>query len=136
MSRIRNQFEFSHNYFHFYCVMWTFTIHQPFVLVMLCQKHVNMSQMKLRWVWPWKKLIWKMQKLFSKKQLCGLKYLERVNMNGKMLAMRLTCNTKFQTPFENMFCFQHNFIPINLSQTPLPHDEWSSLYGCSSMTHS
>lgn len=38
-------------------------------------------------------------KVVSKKQLSRQKNLERVNMNGKTLAMRLTCNTKISKPF-------------------------------------
>jgi len=38
-----------------------------FALVMLCQKHVNMLPMKLRLVWAWKKLVWKMPLSYFKK---------------------------------------------------------------------
>lgn len=43
-------------------------------LVMLCQKHVNMSNMKLKWVHAWKKSIWKVCKLFSKDNYLDKKF--------------------------------------------------------------
>jgi len=64
------------------------------VLFIWCWKHVNILPMKLRLVWAWRKLAWKMPKLLFKKQSHGLKYLKKVNMNRRRFTMRLVCNIK------------------------------------------
>jgi hypothetical protein len=83
-----------------------------FALVILYQKYV--LPMKLKLVWVWKKLVWKMPiKLFLKRQ--SLRLSSRgVDMNGKRFGMSLVVAPKIKCLYENMFSFQGHSIPINL----------------------
>ncbi len=97
-----------------------------FVLVMLCQKHVNMLPTRLKLMSAWRKLAWKMPKLHFKKQSFKPRTLGRAKLSGRRLAMRLAWSTRNWKPLWKLISFQRSFC----SKKP-----WNMLMQSTSFTH-